>query len=127
MQVDRRAARHAGARVCAAHTDAHRGLYLLQVDICRDEWDLPTMTVRVVDSKRRIVLGGVRPGQAFSVTEESDGRIVLTRLEPVRSTPRMSLDECRDAIEAAPLQPAVSWDELREATREPSSCSTPTC
>ena len=72
------------------------------------------MTVRVVDSKRRIVLGGARPGQAFSVTEESDGRIVLTRLEPVRPTPRMSFEECRDAIEAAPLQPTVFWDELRE-------------
>ena len=56
------------------------------------------MQVRVVDSKRRIS---------------------LTRLEPVRSTRRMSFDECRAAIEAAPLRPALSWDELREATREP--------
>lgn len=77
------------------------------------------MAVRVVDSKRRIVLGGARPGQAFSVTAVSDGRIVLTRVEPVRTTQRMSFDECRDAIEAAPLHPAVSWDELRELTREP--------
>ena len=95
---------------------AHTGL---AVDIRRGEWDIPTMTVRLVDSKRRIVLGDARPGQAYSVTEESDGRIVLTRLEPVRTTPRLSFDECRDAIEAAPLHPAVSWDELREVTREP--------
>ena len=91
----------------------------LAVDIRRGEWDSPTMTVRLVDSKRRIVLGDARPGQAYSVTEESDGRIVLTRLEPIRTTPRLSFDECRDAIEAAPLHPAVSWDELREVTREP--------
>ena len=77
------------------------------------------MTVRVVDAKRRIVLGAARPGQAFSVAEESDGRIVLTRLEPVRRTPTLGLDECRAAIEAAPLRPAFSWDELREMTREP--------
>lgn len=90
-----------------------------QIDRCREGWEIPTMRVRIVDSKRRIVLGVARPGQAFSVTEESDGRIVLTRLEPVRSTPRMSFDECWAAIEAAPLRPAFSWDELREVTREP--------
>ena len=83
------------------------------------KWDIPTMRVRIVDSKRRIVLGATRPGDAFSVEEESDGRIVLTRLEPVRSTPRMSFDECRGAIAATPLRPAFSWDELREVTREP--------
>ena len=44
---------------------------------------------------------------------------VLTRLESVRSTRRMSFDECRAAIEAALLRPALSWDELREVTREP--------
>ena len=77
------------------------------------------MTVRIVDSKRRIVLGAARPGQAFRVAEESDGRIVLTRMEPVRSIPRMSVDECRAAIEDAPLRPAFSWNELREVTREP--------
>ena len=76
------------------------------------------MTVRIVDAKRRIVLGATRPGQAFSVAEESDGRIVLTRLEPVLPARRMSVDECRAAIEAAPLRPALSWDELREVTRE---------
>ena len=88
------------------------------IDRCREEWDIPTMRVRIVDSKRRIVLGATRPGQAFGVAEESDGRIVLTRLEPVRSTPGMSFDECRAAIAAAPLRPALSWDELREVTRE---------
>ena len=77
------------------------------------------MWVRVVDSKRRIVLGAARPGEAFSVAEESDGRFVLTRLEPVSSTRRMSFDEGRAAIEAAPLRPALTWDELREVTREP--------
>ena len=77
------------------------------------------MRVRVVDAKRRIVLGATRPGEAFSVAEEADGQIVLTRLEPIRSTRQISFDECRAAIEAAPLRPTLAWDELRELTREP--------
>ena len=77
------------------------------------------MKVRVIDSKKRIVLGATRPGEVFSVAEESDSRIVLTRLEPVGSTRQMSFDECRAAIEAAPLRPTLAWDELREVTREP--------
>ena len=101
-------------RGCSTRTFCSRAF-----DRCGGEWDIPTMRVRIVDSKRRIVLGAALPGQAFGVAEESDGRIVLTRLEPVRSTRQMSFDECRAAIEAAPLRPALSWDELREVTREP--------
>ena len=77
------------------------------------------MKVSVVDSKRRIMLGAASPGEAFSVAEESDGRIVLTRLEPVRSTRHMSFDECLAAISSGPLRPTLSWDELQELTREP--------
>jgi hypothetical protein len=40
------------------------------------------MTV-VVDSKKRVVLPPVKPGDRFEVSDLNHGRIVLTRLAPV--------------------------------------------
>ena len=40
------------------------------------------MTV-VVDSKKRVVLPPVKPGDRFEVSDLSHGRIMLTRLTPV--------------------------------------------
>ena len=42
------------------------------------------MTV-VVDSKKRVVLPPVKPGDRFEVSDLNHGRIVLTRLAPVEA------------------------------------------
>jgi len=42
------------------------------------------MTV-VVDSKKRVVLPPVKPGERFEVSDLSHGRIMLTRLSPVEA------------------------------------------
>ncbi len=40
------------------------------------------MTV-IVDSKKRVVLSPVKPGERFEVSDLDHGRILLTRLSPV--------------------------------------------
>ena len=42
------------------------------------------MTV-IVDSKKRVVLPPVKPGDRFEISDLSHGRIMLTRLAPVEA------------------------------------------
>ena len=51
-------------------------------------WDSPTMTVKA-DSKRRVVLPLAEPGDLFEVQLCGQGKLTLTKLEPVqgRTTP----------------------------------------
>jgi bifunctional DNA-binding transcriptional regulator/antitoxin component of YhaV-PrlF toxin-antitoxin module len=82
-------------------------------------WDNPTMSTSKVDSKKRIVLPNGRPGDVFDIQQEADGRFVLVRLQKPERGRQMSRAECLKAMRAAPLRPTVSWEELRELTREP--------
>lgn len=77
------------------------------------------MSTSTVDSKKRIVLPGGRPGDVFDVQQEQDGRYVLVRLEKPEAPARMSRKACMAAMRAAPLRPAMTWEELRKLTREP--------
>jgi hypothetical protein len=47
------------------------------------------MTRSTVDSKQRMVLPGVRPGDIFDVQHQADGSILLVRLEKPELAPRM--------------------------------------
>ncbi len=49
-------------------------------------WDNPTVTV-TTDSKKRVVLPGTKPGDRFDVQFAGEGRMVLTKLEPVEPRP----------------------------------------
>lgn len=71
------------------------------------------------DSKKRVVLPRAKPGEVYDVQEQGEGRYLLVRLE--RPAPRepMSRQECLRAIEEHPLQPGMTWEELRRLTREP--------
>jgi hypothetical protein len=72
-----------------------------------------------VDTKKRIVLPNSRPGDVYDVQEESLGRYRLVRLEKPDAPKKMSKSECLRAMDANPLQPTMTWDELRRLTREP--------
>ena len=72
-----------------------------------------------VDSKKRIVLPNGQPGEVYDVQRQADGRYVLVRLERPHPAPRLNRAECIKAMDAAPLSPTLSWDELRQQTREP--------
>ncbi len=79
------------------------------------------MSHSTVDSKKRIVLPGGRPGDVFDIKRQAEGRFLLVRLEKPETAQRMSKRECLDleAMDKAPLRPTMSWEELRELTREP--------
>jgi hypothetical protein len=49
-------------------------------------WDIPTMSV-TVDSKKRVILPGAKPGEEFDVQATGDGIFVLRRLQPVQDRP----------------------------------------
>lgn len=77
------------------------------------------MKVARADTKRRVVIPGAEPGDVFDIQQTGEGRYILVRLQRPPSTPRMTRQECRDAMARWPLTPAMSWEELRSMTREP--------
>ncbi len=72
-----------------------------------------------VDTKKRIVLPGGRPGDVFDIQQQAEGRFLLIRLEKPEHADRMSKRACMEAMRKAPLQPTMTWEKLRELTREP--------
>lgn len=77
------------------------------------------MSTAKVDSKRRIVLPSGQPGDIFDIQQEADGRFLLVRLERPEPAKSMSREECIEAMQKYPLRPSMSWEQLRELTREP--------
>ena len=77
------------------------------------------MSHSTLDSKKRIVLPGARPGDVFDIQRQSEGRFLLVRLEKPETAQRMSKRACLEAMGKAPLRPTMTWEELRELTREP--------
>ena len=77
------------------------------------------MKIARVDAKGRLVLPGAEPGEVFGVQRDGEERYVLVRLHRPAVKPRMSRQDCLEAISRSPLHPTLSWDEFRELTREP--------
>ena len=82
-------------------------------------WDNPTMSISTVDAKKRIVLQDGRPGDVFDIQQQAEGRFLLIRLEKPERAVRMTKRACREAMRQAPLRPTMTWEKLRELTREP--------
>jgi hypothetical protein len=82
-------------------------------------WDNPTMSTYKVDTKKRIVLPAGRPGDVFDIQQQAEGRFLLIRLEKPESSKQMSKKACLEAMRKAPLRPTLTWEKLREMTREP--------
>ncbi|MGB5616674.1 MAG: hypothetical protein WBM78_07535 [Desulfobacterales bacterium] len=77
------------------------------------------MSIYKVDTKKRIVLPGGRPGDVFDIQQQMEGRFLLIRLEKPERSERMSKKACLEAMRKAPLRPTLTWEKLRELTREP--------
>jgi hypothetical protein len=76
------------------------------------------MTV-VADSKKRVTLRGVLPGDRFDVHVEGQGRYVLTKLEPVqRPQPNKVRFEKRGSYTVAVTERPINMDALRETLAE---------
>jgi hypothetical protein len=82
-------------------------------------WDIPTMSTSKVDTKKRIVLPGGRPGDVFDIQQQAEGRFVLIRLEKPERSERMTKKACLEAMGKAPLRLMLAWEKLRDLTREP--------
>ena len=82
-------------------------------------WDHPTMSISKVDAKKRIVLPDGRPGDVFDVQQQAEGRFLLIRLKQPEHAERMSKRTCMEAMRQAPLRPTMTWEKLRQLTREP--------
>ena len=77
------------------------------------------MSTYKVDIKKRIVLPASRPGDVFDIQQQAEGRFLLIRLEKPKSSEQMSKKACMEAMRKAPLKPTLTWEKLREMTREP--------
>lgn len=77
------------------------------------------MATSKVDDTKRIVLPDGRPGDVFDIHHQAEGRYVLVSLEKPEPSGSMSKQDVLNAMESAPLRPAMSWEALRDLTREP--------
>ncbi len=77
------------------------------------------MKIARADTKKRVVLPGAKLGDVFDVQREGEERYVLIRLHRPPAKPAMNREECLEAISRSPLCPTLSWDKLRQITREP--------
>ena len=77
------------------------------------------MSTARADAKRRIVIRTARPGDVFDVQRQGDGRYLPVELQQPDADPRMSREECLNAMSRAHLNMELSWDRLRMLTREP--------
>jgi hypothetical protein len=71
------------------------------------------------DSKKRVVLPAVKPGDVFDIQGVGEGRFLLVRLAPPKEKSRMNRTQCLRAIAVAPLRPKMDWEALKAITRAP--------
>ncbi|MGC9452240.1 MAG: hypothetical protein ACP5I4_12430 [Oceanipulchritudo sp.] len=76
------------------------------------------MKVCRVDSKKRVVLPGGKPGDYMLVEETEAGTYTLKRMEMPRARPK-SAAAVRKVLTERPLKMRMDWDALRKLTREP--------
>jgi len=77
------------------------------------------MKILTVDQKRRLVLPGARPGEAFSVFEKEPGHYELSKVMTIPRGAKPSRAMVEERMKKAGLTPAMTWEELRSNTREP--------
>jgi hypothetical protein len=82
-------------------------------------WDNPTMSIAIVDAKKRTVIAGSRPGDVFDIQPRGPDAFLLVRLQRPEAAKRLTRRECLRAMRRAPLRPRMDWDALKTMTREP--------
>lgn len=81
-------------------------------------WNNSSMATSTVDSKKRIAIPGAQPGEIFDIQRLSEGEFMLVRIDTRNRATRMSKKACMEAMRKNPLEPQMSWEKLRELTRE---------
>ncbi len=77
------------------------------------------MSVARADAKKRVVIPGARPGDVFDVQRQGEERYALVRLQRPDAAPVKSREACLEAMFRSPLRLTLSWEQLRDVTREP--------
>ena len=77
------------------------------------------MAVVQADAEGRVVIPGVEPGDVLDVHQQGNGRYMLVRAYRPAAAPRKSREACLEAMSQSPLRLTLSWEELRQLTREP--------
>ena len=72
------------------------------------------MTV-TADSKRRVIIPSARPGDLFEIQTAGEGKVTLTRLEPVRQRPNRGRFEKRGKYSVLVTERPISLDAIKEA------------
>jgi hypothetical protein len=76
------------------------------------------MTV-IADSKRRVMVPNARPGDVFACADEGNGHFLLVRLNKPAPPKKKTRAEIRKAIANSKMKFDLTWEELRQMTREP--------
>ena len=88
------------------------------IDNIPRKWEIPTMKIQTVDSKKRLVLSGAQPGEAYAVRQTSSGHYELAKVIPARK-PKPTPKELDTLLDSSALTPKTTWEDLRSLTREP--------
>jgi hypothetical protein len=82
-------------------------------------WEIPTMKVQTIDTKRRLVLPGAKPGECYAVREAGPGHYELAKVIPAPKKTKPKRAEIDALLASAALTPRMNWEQLRALTREP--------
>ena len=76
------------------------------------------MTI-TADSKKRVVIPWVKPGDVFACEQRDENHFSLARLNPPPPPKKKTRAQVLRAIKNSKMSPMMPWDELRKLTREP--------
>lgn len=82
-------------------------------------WEIPTMKVQTIDTKRRLVLPGAKPGECYAGKESGPGHYELAMVIPAPKKTKPKRAEIDALLVSAGLTPKMNWKQLRVLTREP--------
>lgn len=77
------------------------------------------MKVQTIDTKRRLVLPGAKPGECYAVKESGPGHYELAMVIPAPKKTKPKRAEIDALLVSAGLTPKMNWKQLRVLTREP--------
>jgi len=77
------------------------------------------MKVQTIDTKRRLVLPGAKPGECYAVREAGPGHYELAKVIPAPKKTKPKREEIDALLASAALTPKMNWVQLRVLTREP--------
>jgi|GEM_PF-1594289 hypothetical protein len=77
------------------------------------------MKVQTIDSKRRLVLTGAKPGESYAVHQTEQGHYELAKVIPAPRKNKPTPVELDKLLATSALTPKMDWEELRSLTRDP--------